>query len=163
MRLIVEKTGLLIALSVLVIFRGAYGKSAFPPRKYHSAPGPASTPACTGQGSITSPGIEATPTVCRPPHPPEPLTGMIVSYSARLDTTPPSPPRNVTIYRESIHSYFGRWEEAEDPESGISYYAFAIGTEPGEADLHWWQSTGLYLSSYSKSMSGWYRNILAEI
>lgn len=97
---------------------------------------------------------ENPPPVCRPPLPPVPAERIekIEPRHALSDTTPPTPPGNVTVFRESIHSLFGRWEEASDPESGISYYAYAIGSEPGEGDIRWWQSTGLSLSSYGTSM-----------
>lgn len=68
------------------------------------------------------------------------------------DTTPPSRPESLQVFHESIHSIFSRWKEAVDPESGIAYYAFSFGSAPGEADIRWWQSTGLNLESYSQSM-----------
>jgi hypothetical protein len=103
---------------------------------------------------VSKPGsTDSIPPMCRPPHRPVPEIQTPERYSTVSDTTPPTPPQNVSIVRESIHSLFGHWEEASDPESGIDYYAFAIGTQPGEADLRWWQSTGLSLSSYGLSMS----------
>jgi hypothetical protein len=60
------------------------------------------------------------------------------------DETPPQAPAGVRVtatpYEVSI-----AWDAPTDAESGISYYAYAIGTGTDaetEADLLWWQSVG---------------------
>ncbi len=73
--------------------------------------------------------------------------------TAQIDTTPPVLPSAVTVTTESIHGFVARWSPAIDPESGIDYYAYAIGTQPGEGDIRWWQSVGSDTVSYSSSMT----------
>ncbi len=74
------------------------------------------------------------------------------SAAAASDSTPPSPPANLEVSTESIHSFFVRWSLSSDPESGIDYYAYAIGSQPGEADVRWWQSTGINTRTYAQSL-----------
>ena len=73
--------------------------------------------------------------------------------SAVSDTTPPTNPSNLTVYTESIYASFVRWTVSEDPESGINYYAFGVGTKPDSANLRWWQSVANNPISYSVSLS----------
>ncbi|MFH1312506.1 MAG: FlgD immunoglobulin-like domain containing protein [Candidatus Eisenbacteria bacterium] len=68
------------------------------------------------------------------------------------DVTPPSDPSNLTVYVDGIHSAYAQWSASEDPESGIDGYAYAIGTQPGLADISWWQSVGRSTRSYSLSL-----------
>ncbi|MFQ5753510.1 MAG: hypothetical protein ACE5HI_16090, partial [bacterium] len=69
------------------------------------------------------------------------------------DSTPPSTPSNLEVIKESIHSIFARWTASTDLESGIDYYAYAIGTQPGEADIRWWQSVGQNTNTYAASLA----------
>jgi hypothetical protein len=69
------------------------------------------------------------------------------------DTTPPTDPSNLMVTKESIHSIFVSWTASSDPESGIDYYAYGIGTQPGMADIKWWQSVGLNTRTYSASLA----------
>ena len=62
------------------------------------------------------------------------------------DLTPPSPPQNLKVVTESMHSIMASWDSASDTESGISGYAFAIGSDSNEANLYGWQSTGSALN-----------------
>jgi len=98
---------------------------------------------------------EVIPPMCKSPYLNAPEVAAILKRAtfALSDTTSPSPPDSLQVFRENIHSIFARWKAASDPESGIDYYAFAFGSTPGEADIEWWQSTGLNLRSYSKSMN----------
>lgn len=68
------------------------------------------------------------------------------------DSTPPTDPSNLIVTKESIHSIFVRWTASSDPESGIDYYAYGIGTQPGAADIKWWQSVGTNTSTYPTSL-----------
>ncbi len=74
------------------------------------------------------------------------------NYSVSNDTTPPTTPDSLVISTESIHSFFVSWNASVDPESGIEYYAYALGTEPGAADIRWWQSVGTQTQTYSSSL-----------
>ncbi|MGA7159690.1 MAG: T9SS type A sorting domain-containing protein [Bacteroidota bacterium] len=58
------------------------------------------------------------------------------------DLTPPTTPQNLRVVTESMHSIMAFWDSASDPESGISGYAFAIGSDSNGANLNGWQSTG---------------------
>jgi hypothetical protein len=136
-----KKPALFFVLIILVSLSEAQGQ-----------PGKFSTYRPPLPGSIFSLEPDSIPPACTPPRLPAALPVEIHPSPAADDTTPPSPPLNVSVVRESIHSLFGRWEAAEDPESGISAYVYAIGTGPGEGDIRWWQSTGLALSSYGTSM-----------
>ncbi len=68
------------------------------------------------------------------------------------DSTPPSAPSNLVISIESVQNFFVSWTASQDAESGIDYYAYAIGSQPGESDLRYWQSTGTTTRSYSNSL-----------
>ncbi|MFQ5865564.1 MAG: FlgD immunoglobulin-like domain containing protein, partial [bacterium] len=76
-----------------------------------------------------------------------------IFQTALNDTTPPTDPSNLIVTKESIHSIFVSWTASSDPESGIDYYAFGIGTQPGMADLQWWWSVGTNTSSYPASLA----------
>jgi hypothetical protein len=65
---------------------------------------------------------------------------------AYADVTPPSPPRNVNVTAAGLFQLDMRWEPAMDAESGIKYYAYAVGTGTSattEANIYWWQSVGV--------------------
>ena len=60
------------------------------------------------------------------------------------DVTPPTSPTTITATANSIFSINANWDDSVDPESGISYYAFAIGTSSSGditslANVRWWQ------------------------
>lgn len=84
----------------------------------------------------------------------QPPTGRTTArlFSAVNDTTPPNAPTELTVVTESIHSIFASWTAATDPESGIDYYAYGIGSQPGAADIRWWQSTGQQTGAYGLSL-----------
>jgi len=68
------------------------------------------------------------------------------------DTTPPSAPTAVVASAQSITGMSASWSPALDAESGVSYYVFAIGTNPAgdtttRGNTRWWQVT------YSTSMN----------
>ncbi len=68
------------------------------------------------------------------------------------DTTPPSVPTSTIASAQSITGMSASWSPAIDAESGVSYYVFAIGTNPAgdtttRGNTRWWQVT------YSTSMS----------
>ncbi|HYN15458.1 MAG TPA: hypothetical protein VES66_06690, partial [Terriglobales bacterium] len=44
------------------------------------------------------------------------------------DTTPPIAPTQVTASAQGITTINAQWDSGSDPESGISYYIFGIGT-----------------------------------
>lgn len=139
------------ALLVLIVFSKSSAQLVVTPRSKYQLP--AVDSAIENKTGVLMP-------MCKPPHVHGPRTTApprqaIVALS---DTTPPSPPESLQVVRESIHSVFAQWKAASDPESGIDYYAFAFGTAPGETDVEWWQSTGLELVSYSKSMNALGRN-----
>jgi hypothetical protein len=59
------------------------------------------------------------------------------------DSTRPQPPDNLRVNATPLGVNMS-WDAAADDESGIDYYAYAIGSGNGddkEADLQWWQST----------------------
>ena len=62
------------------------------------------------------------------------------SFPTDDDPTPPTPPGNVVATNESMHIVLTSWDASEDPESGIEWYAFGVGTEPGLADIRYWQA-----------------------
>lgn len=65
-----------------------------------------------------------------------------VSTQAINDATPPSAPANVKA-KAGLFSVEMSWDPASDNESGIQYYAYAIGTganEAEQANLFWWQA-----------------------
>ncbi|MEE9170459.1 MAG: FlgD immunoglobulin-like domain containing protein [bacterium] len=84
--------------------------------------------------------------------PPSPSTKHMFKV-ADNDSTPPPEPVNLQVTNESIHSVFVEWDASTDPESGIDYYAYAVGTAPGEGDIQWWQSVGQKTKSYSLSLA----------
>lgn len=68
------------------------------------------------------------------------------------DTTPPIAPTQATASAQSIFNISAEWDDAQDPESGISYYVFGIGTNSSGdysslANVRWWQVT------YDKNIS----------
>ncbi|MFA5338823.1 MAG: fibronectin type III domain-containing protein [Candidatus Omnitrophota bacterium] len=68
-----------------------------------------------------------------------------VNYNIEIDindTTPPTTPIVTTDeYSNSLDSLHASWT-AEDPESGISEFQYAIGTFPGGRDVVDWTSAG---------------------
>jgi hypothetical protein len=65
-----------------------------------------------------------------------------VSTHAINDATPPSAPANVKA-KAGLFSVEMSWDAVTDNESGIQYYAYAIGTganETEQANLMWWQA-----------------------
>ena len=141
--MIVEKLSVPIAVFLLLgHVAGASAQTAVSPEPGHRI---------TVRDSRIQGKRDAVPRFCKPPH--LPITPVRSSRTALTlaDTTPPTPPESLQVFRESIHSIFAVWRPASDPESGIDYYAFALGTTPGAGDITWWQSTGLSLKSYAKS------------
>jgi hypothetical protein len=72
------------------------------------------------------------------------------------DTTAPTGPTLVTASAQSLVTLNAQWSGAQDPESGVSYYIYGIGTLPtGDystlANIKWWQVT--YDSTISVSMN----------
>ncbi|HYY70598.1 MAG TPA: Ig-like domain-containing protein, partial [Terriglobales bacterium] len=72
--------------------------------------------------------------------------------SASTDTTPPIAPTQVTASAQGITTINAQWDSGSDPESGISYYIFGIGTNSSGdystlANVRWWQVV------YANSMS----------
>jgi len=45
------------------------------------------------------------------------------------------------------------WTASTDPESGILYYTYAIGSQPGLGDIRWWQVVGNITHSYASSLA----------
>lgn len=46
------------------------------------------------------------------------------------------------VVPEGLQTVVFRWGAAEDAESGIAIYIFAVGSTPGGVDVHYWQSLG---------------------
>ncbi|MFI5054568.1 MAG: fibronectin type III domain-containing protein, partial [Acidimicrobiia bacterium] len=72
------------------------------------------------------------------------------------DATPPTGPSQVTASAQSLVTLNAQWSGAQDPDSGVSYYIFGIGTIPTGsystlANVKWWQVT--YDTSISINMS----------
>lgn len=64
--------------------------------------------------------------------------------TASTDTTPPIAPPQVTASAQGIQTLNAQWDSGSDPESGISYYIFGIGTNSSGgystlANVRWWQ------------------------
>src|SRR5262245_48613066 len=82
-------------------------------------------------------------------HPPvanRPSDSRRLSVEAAADLTPPGPPGNLVATSAQLSSLSARWDAVQDPESGIGYYAFAIGTNPSSAagpldNVRGWQAT----------------------
>jgi hypothetical protein len=69
------------------------------------------------------------------------------------DTTPPTTPA-VTIDREILTpgmTIYCSWT-ASDPESGIQYYSYAVGTQPGYDDAVAWTNIGSSTSTVLQSL-----------
>ncbi|MFH1245127.1 MAG: hypothetical protein V1662_01430 [Candidatus Omnitrophota bacterium] len=64
-----------------------------------------------------------------------------LSFLSASDNHFPTTPSNVVAVNENMNTVLITWDASEDPESGISYYVFGVGTTPGEADIKWWQVT----------------------
>src|SRR6185503_6893297 len=79
------------------------------------------------------------------------LQSQAKSNTLTTDITPPSDPSNFIVTTSSIFSVGVSFTPSVDPESGISYYAFAIGTAPGLSNIRYWQSLGTntYAGSFS--------------
>lgn len=80
----------------------------------------------------------------RPPAPPAGPNGPVLAAATAVDTTAPSAPGIPVASARSIIGVSASWATAQDPESGIDAYAFAIGTNPtGDAtalaNTRWWQ------------------------
>ena len=80
----------------------------------------------------------------RPPATPSGPNGPVLAATTTVDTTAPSAPGVPTATARSIIGISAAWTVAQDPESGIDSYAFAIGTDPtGDAtalaNTRWWQ------------------------
>ena len=72
------------------------------------------------------------------------------------DTTPPSAPTQLVANAQSLATITAQWNPAQDPESGITSYVFAIGTTntgtPTQlANARWWQVT--YAPNISVNLS----------
>lgn len=74
--------------------------------------------------------------------------------TALADSTPPATPV-VTIDNQILASgqaLNASWS-ASDPESGIQYYAYAVGTQPGYSDISAWQVAGRSISAAISTQS----------
>ena len=69
------------------------------------------------------------------------------------DTTPPSAPSGLVATTSGIASVYLQFNPSSDPESGISYYAFAIGTTPNSTNIRYWQSLGTATITQSFSLA----------
>jgi len=76
----------------------------------------------------------------------------LVYTQAGSDSTPPVLPDSLMVTKESVHSFFVSWIPASDPESGIEYYSYALGSQPGAADIRGWQSVGSQTRTYPASL-----------
>jgi|GEM_PF-837393 len=71
-------------------------------------------------------------------------------FSGGADTTPPTAPvvhddGSSTVASTYLHFW---WDPAQDPESGISYYEYSIGTSPGATNVVGWTNCGGSLERY---------------
>jgi hypothetical protein len=78
------------------------------------------------------------------------------STTVTADTSPPVMSGSVSASTVSITTINAQWNPAQDPESGISYYVYGIGTKStGDyntlANVKWWQVT--YDTKISDSIS----------
>ncbi len=90
-----------------------------------------------------------------------PTTSPVAAASATLlaavaDSTPPSAPTQLSAQAQSLSTITASWTPAQDPESGISSYVFAVGTNSSGngtslANVRWWQVT--YATSISVNLS----------
>lgn len=70
-----------------------------------------------------------------------------------VDTTPPLAPTNLVATTSGIASIYLQFNPSSDPETGISYYAFAIGTTTGSTNIRYWQSLGTNTITQSFSLN----------
>lgn len=96
--------------------------------------------------------------------PPQPSAAMVkpdehgtraTASVAATDATAPTGPTQVTASSQSLITLNAQWSGAQDPDSGISYYIYGIGTlATGTyatlANVKWWQVT--YDTSFSINM-----------
>ena len=155
----------LVAISAIVIFATlATPSSALTPKSAGGAAisMPASTPART---PLDTPSVLAPPKDKAPKDAPSRRPVRTPARSNTLaaasppaaaattpDTTPSSSPTAVVSSAQSITGMSASWSPALDAESGVSYYVFAIGTNPAgdtttRGNTRWWQVT------YSTSMN----------
>jgi hypothetical protein len=81
-----------------------------------------------------------------------PLRQSSLATAALADPTPPIAPTTVSAQTQSILAISAQWDAGQDPESGISYYIFGVGTNSSGnyntlANVRYWQVT------YSTDMS----------
>ena len=69
------------------------------------------------------------------------------------DTTPPSDPYGLIVFKSSITSVYVDFSSSLDNESGISNYVFGIGSAPNLANIKWWQSIGNSAETPSLSLA----------
>ncbi len=81
------------------------------------------------------------------------LSAPAFTNSLIADVTPPSDPSNFVVHTSGTFSVYVEFDPSADPESGISYYAFAIGTAPGLTNIRYWQSLGTSTTTQSFSLS----------
>ena len=67
-----------------------------------------------------------------------------VALAAASDTTAPTAPTQITATSLSLVTLSAQWSGAQDPDSGIGYYVYGIGTTPTGtyntlANVKWWQ------------------------
>ena len=79
-----------------------------------------------------------------PPAAPAGPNGPVLAATTAVDTTAPGAPGVPAASARSLIGISATWTAAQDPESGIDSYAFAIGTNPtGDAtalaNTRWWQ------------------------
>ena len=115
--------------------------------------GEASAPAAAGlpgQGPKAPIAIPAKPLDLRPTlrngsaAPPVSMHAAVLALAA--DSTPPTAPTQLTAGAQSLGTLTAQWSAAQDPDSGIAYYIFGIGTiASGDystlANVKWWQVT----------------------
>ena len=56
------------------------------------------------------------------------LSDQAAAITAFADTTPPLAPTQLVAQAQSISTISAQWNPAQDPESGIASYVFAVGT-----------------------------------
>ncbi|MBI3940339.1 MAG: DUF11 domain-containing protein [Acidobacteria bacterium] len=90
-----------------------------------------------GEVWITQPTVEATL--------PQLPSRAIQNPNVLNDTTAPTLPQNLAVRTSGLFGFSANWSPSSDAESGISYYAYAIGTGATgstEANVKYWQSVG---------------------